>query len=127
MSALDSTACAAGTIFGISFSCAAADLHRVLVECDMVAGGMINQTRQTYRHVLTSAGCGSGTVFVDVSFTSEDDGVWSDLDVESGCDRVRLLLQRSPDASLELSGFALQTNGCPLGTYKVGSGPLNAI
>lgn len=113
--------CPAGTIFGISFSCLAASLHRVQVECDTVGGGTVNQTHQIYRHVLASSGCEAAGLTVDVGlrFTSESDGVWSDMDVESGCVRVRLLLQRSAEASLELTGFDLQTEGCPPGTYKV--------
>ena len=104
-----------GAVLGLFFETTFRDLPRLMVECDMVTTDLRDKTNTLYRHVFPDVGCANSLFAVDLSFTNALGGVWAGVEGANGCDRVRVMVRRSPDRTFTLKNFRLLTDGCKPG------------
>lgn len=85
----------------------------------MVKDELADRNRTLFRRVDTTIGCSSELHKVDIDFTNEVGGEWEGIAGAHGCERVRLMIRRSPGHSFELTEVRIKTDGCKAGEWQV--------
>lgn len=78
-----------------------------------------------YQRVWDDVGCASARFPIDLVFDNNKGGEWAavgddipKVEGATGCERIRVMVQRSAEEDFELSDFKLDTDGCPTGQWK---------